>query len=105
KELARRLDGKGVTVNALHPGGVATHIWTKAPGWTQPLLSVAKLFMLTPEQGGQFIVRLASGRDVEGKSGLYLNQTRAGKPSQLTLDAALGQKLWDVSEKLVHLKA
>src|SRR5712692_6770643 len=60
RELANRLAGTGVTVNSLHPGTVATNIWNSAPGWIRPVLNVARLLMLTPVQGADAIVYLAT---------------------------------------------
>lgn len=101
RALAKKLSGKGVTVNALHPGGVATPIWDKAPWWTQPVLAVVKrLFMITAEQGGQTIVYLATSPEVEGKTGLYFEDNKPKEPSKLALDDALAERLWAESEKL-----
>ena len=104
KALAKRLEGKGVTVNALHPGGVATPIWDKAPWFTQPILAIVKrLFMITPEEGGATIVYLANSPDVEGKTGLYFEENKVKAPNPLANDDALAEKLWAESEKLVGL--
>jgi NAD(P)-dependent dehydrogenase (short-subunit alcohol dehydrogenase family) len=106
RELAKRLQGKNVTVNCLHPGAVATGIWNKAPGWTQPVLRVlTRLFMLTPEQGGQTITFLASSPEVEGKTGLYFEKNKAVTPGGMGTDDALAAKLWDESAKLVKVTA
>jgi NAD(P)-dependent dehydrogenase (short-subunit alcohol dehydrogenase family) len=104
-ELARRLDGKGVTVNALHPGAVATHIWSHAPAIARPLLAVAKLFMISPEEGGDRIVYLATSPEVDGKSGGYYEKNRLVTPSRRAQDASLATRLWEVSSELVHLTA
>lgn len=105
-ELARRWANKGVTVNALHPGGVATNIWSRAPGWTQPILSVVKkLILITPEQGAETITYLAMSPEVEGKTGLYFDKNRPKTAAKLGLDEAVAKRLWDVSAKLVHLTA
>ncbi len=103
RALARRLAGTGVTVNALHPGGVATNIWTGAPGWAAPILALAKWFMLTPAQGAERILQLAASPQVEGLTGLYFSDLRAIAPSALALDDALGERLWTESERLVGL--
>jgi len=103
-ELARRLAGKGVTVNCLHPGAVATPIWSRAPWFAQPVLAVAKLFMVTPEEGGARIVYLATSDDVADKSGGYYEKNALVTPrTPLARDAALAHKLWDVSARLVQL--
>lgn len=106
RKLARALEGKGVTVNALHPGGVATNIWSGAPGWSMPLLAVAKkLFMITPAQGAQTITYLAMSPEVEGKTGLYFEKNRPKQAAKLALDDALADKLWSESARLVKLDA
>src|SRR5947209_8800200 len=61
RALAKRLEGKGVTVNAVHPGAVAAGVWDYAPGWVQPMISLAKkLIMVTPGRPGKSVVQLAS---------------------------------------------
>jgi len=103
RELARRLEQTGVTVNALHPGAVATPIWAKAaaPWYVRAPIAVAKvLFMRTPSQGGDRIVYLATSPDVEGLTGGYYDKDRLTLPSTLALDQALARRLWDESAKL-----
>lgn len=102
-ELARRLEGKRVTVNALHPGAVATHIWSHAPAIARPLLAVAKLFMISPEEGGDRIVYLATSPEVEGKTGGYYEKNRLVTPARLARDSTLASRLWTFSTDLVHL--
>lgn len=102
-ELARRLEGKRVTVNALHPGAVATRIWSHAPAIARPVLAVAKLFMVSPEEGGERIVYLATSPEIEGRSGGYYEKNRAVTPAPLARDSALATRLWSVSADLVHL--
>jgi NAD(P)-dependent dehydrogenase (short-subunit alcohol dehydrogenase family) len=104
RALAKRLEGKGVTVNAVHPGAVATGIWDVAPGWMQPMIWLAKkLIMITPETAAKAIVQLALSTEVEGKTGLYFNQLEAKEPSELALDDALAERLWAESARLVKL--
>jgi len=106
RELARRLEQTGVTVNALHPGAVATGIWAKAaaPWYVRAPIAVAKvLFMRTPSQGGDRIVYLATSPDVEGLTGGYYDKDRLTLPSTLALDQALARRLWDESAKLAGL--
>lgn len=101
RELAKRLDPAKVTVNCLHPGAVATNIWTFAPRWSKPILSLAKLFMDTPKEGGDRIVFLATSPAVEGKTGGYYEKNREVWPSRLAQDDAVAKRLWDTSEALV----
>ena len=102
-ELARRLLGKGVIVNCLHPGAVATSIWSRAPWYSKPLLAVAKLFMVSPAKGGSRIVYLAVSDEVKDVSGEYFESNRRVAPAPLGRDPALAAKLWDVSARLVGL--
>jgi retinol dehydrogenase 14 len=104
RELARRLRDTGVTVNALHPGAVATNIWDGAPVFTRPFFALAKrIAMISPQAGGQTIVYLASSPEVEGKTGLYFDKNQPRAPSALAQDDALAARLWDESAKLVRL--
>lgn len=103
RELARRLEGTGVTANCLHPGAVSTNIWSHAMWWARPFLSIAKYFMVTPEQGGDAIVFLATSPSVEGTTGGYYERNRLVFPSRLAQDDALAAKLWDLSAKMVKL--
>src|SRR5579872_603297 len=104
RALAKRLEGKGVTVNAVHPGAVATGIWDCAPRWIQPMIWLAKrLIMITPEKAAKSIVQLASSAEVEGKTGLYFNQLEPKEPSKLAHDDELAEKLWAESAHMVKL--
>jgi retinol dehydrogenase-14 len=104
RDLARRLAGKNVTVTSLHPGAVATNIWSGAPGWSKPLLAVAKrLFMITPEEGGARVVYLATSPEVEGKTGGYYENNVEREPAKLAQDAGVAARLWDVSAQLTGM--
>jgi NAD(P)-dependent dehydrogenase (short-subunit alcohol dehydrogenase family) len=108
RELARRLAGTGVTANCLHPGVVATGIWTHGPppsrAWLKPIIAfVARVTMITPAQGADAIVYLATSPEVEGKTGLYYDENRAREPSALAQDDDLARRLWEESAKLVKL--
>ena len=104
RSLAKRLEGKGVTVNALHPGGVATRIWDGAPKWSQPILAVVKkLVLISPEQGGKTLSYLATSPEVEGVSGKYFEKNKQKGCAPLARDEALAEKLWVKSAELVKL--
>src|SRR5437868_9042334 len=104
RALAKRLEGKGVSVNAVHPGAVATGIWDVAPGRMQPMIWLAKkLIMITPEKAAKSIVQLASSAEVEGKTGLYFNQLKPKEPSKLALDDELAERLWAESARLAKI--
>ena len=103
-ELARRLTGTGVTANCLHPGAVATNIWSHAaPGYVRLLIPVAKLFMLSSEKGADTVVYLAANPEIEGLTGGYYERNRKVTPSPLAQDHAIPKRLWDRSAALVGL--
>jgi len=101
--LARRLDGTGITVNSLHPGAIATHIWDGAPWFARPVLALMKRRMESPSVGGSRLAYLAISPEVEGRSGGYYHRNRLRDPSALAQDDALGERLYAESAKLVGL--
>ena len=103
-ELARRLDSRRVTANALHPGHVATDMWRTNFPLIGPVLKwVMGFFALTPEQGADTAIYLASSPEVEGISGKYFADREAVPSSPLSYDEAVARRLWRVSEDLTGL--
>ena len=104
-ELAARLKDAGVTVNAVHPGHVATDIWNMWPGtWYQALLfKVIRWFTKSPEEAAQASIFLASSDVVKGVTGKYFDNKEAREVSSLCNDLQLRKELWEVSEKLTGL--
>jgi NAD(P)-dependent dehydrogenase (short-subunit alcohol dehydrogenase family) len=103
-ELSRRLSGRGVTSNSLHPGAVATNIWSGAPLWAKPIIFLAlRPFFLSAEAGGETIVRLVADPSLEGVTGRYFEGKAEAEPSPLGQDAAVAKKLWEVSASMVPL--
>jgi NAD(P)-dependent dehydrogenase (short-subunit alcohol dehydrogenase family) len=103
KELARRLEGTGVTTYALHPGVVATDVWRHVPA---PLRWVIKKFMITPEQGAQASLRCATDPELAGQTGRYYDVGGKEKePSRLANDAELARALWIKSAEWTGLPA
>jgi NAD(P)-dependent dehydrogenase (short-subunit alcohol dehydrogenase family) len=106
-ELARRLEGAGVTVNALHPGFVATEIYNKGGGmltWLGPLLtSLFKLTAKSPEEGAELSVYLASSPEVEGVSGKYFKEKQAAGEADAGYDRATARQLWGISSEMTGL--
>jgi retinol dehydrogenase-12 len=100
-ELAKRLEGTGVTVNALHPGVVATGFGKNTPGLFSALIKLAAPFMTTPEQGAETVVYLATSPEVEGVTGKYFAKSRQSRPSPKAMDVESARKLWEASELLV----
>ena len=103
RELARQLDGTGITANALHPGAVATNIWSGAPWFARPVLAVAKRFMVSPADGGARIAYLADSPEVAGRSGGYYEKDRIKEPSAIALDDAVAERLYVESRRMVGL--
>jgi NAD(P)-dependent dehydrogenase (short-subunit alcohol dehydrogenase family) len=99
RELARRLDGTGVTANAVHPGYVASRF--ARDGDTGKLGNVAmalgRPFAQSPEVGARTSVYVASAPDVEGVTGQYFARSRLAQPSRHARDDAAAGRLWDVS--------
>jgi NAD(P)-dependent dehydrogenase (short-subunit alcohol dehydrogenase family) len=102
-ELARRLDGTGITVNALHPGFVATDIGVRQgmlPGWVWKGLT---LFALDPEEGAKTSVHVASAAELASTSGQYFVKSRPARSSAASLDRSAAEQLWAVSERLTGI--
>ncbi len=106
-ELARRLEGSGVTVNCLHPGTVATGYGRDgdSSGVLAFGLKLIKPFILSPAQGARTSIYLASSPDVAGVTGQYFVKYKARKPSAAARDDEAAQRLWKRSEELVADKA
>jgi NAD(P)-dependent dehydrogenase (short-subunit alcohol dehydrogenase family) len=105
-ELARRLEGTGVTVNALHPGLTATGFGKNNGKVMAALVSIlAPLFMRSPAKGAQTSIYLASSPSVEGVTGKYFYDSQVTPAAGQTADRVVARKLWDVSAEMVHLQA
>lgn len=103
-ELARRLAGTGVTSNSLHPGAVATNIWSGAPTWAKPLIwFLWRPGFITAEEGAKTIVQLAADPELAGVTGRYFEDLRPVAPAELARDEALARQLWEVSARMVGL--
>jgi NAD(P)-dependent dehydrogenase (short-subunit alcohol dehydrogenase family) len=103
-ELARRLQGSGVTANCLHPGAVRTNIWSHA-GLFSPLTRLASLFMISPDEGAKTSVYLASSPEVEGVTGKYFEKCKPKRSSEQSYDEAAAARLWELSERMTGLVA
>lgn len=105
-ELARRLEGTGVTVNCLHPGMVATDLIDKDkdfPRFFKYLYKLSRPLMKSPARGAETSIYLASSQEVEGVTGQYFVNKKISPSSPASHDLQLAQRLWEVSEKLTKL--
>ncbi len=94
QELARRLDGTGVTSYSLHPGVVASDIWRRVPGPVRPLVTRR---MLTTEQGARTSLYCATAPESALRSGAYYEDRAEKEPSPVAT-RELGERLWQHSE-------
>ncbi len=99
-DLAQRLEGSGVTVNAIHPGGVATGFGSSFSGILGAAMKLARPFMRTPRKGAETAVYLATAKDLEGISGKYWSDLKPIRSIRSSYDAGIRQRLWQTSEKL-----
>jgi NAD(P)-dependent dehydrogenase (short-subunit alcohol dehydrogenase family) len=104
-ELARRLQGTGVTANCLHPGFVATNIGQSG---TAPIVRTLVKFIfsrlgISPEEGAKTSIYLASSPDLEGVTGKYFAKSIPIRSAPISYDESLQRQLWEQSTKLVNL--
>ena len=103
-ELARRLEGTGVTATVLHPGVVRTSFGQEDSGrWMRLMLPVARPFMKSPEEGAATSIHLASSPSVEGVTGQYFASSRPREASRASYDTGAAARLWEVSAELVDI--
>ena len=100
-ELARRLDGTGVTATVLHPGVVRTGFGAEdQAAYLGVMIGVARLFMKTPAQGADTPIYLASSPQVEGITGRYFVNRKPRTSSKASYDTTAAARLWRVSADL-----
>jgi NAD(P)-dependent dehydrogenase (short-subunit alcohol dehydrogenase family) len=103
-ELARRLEGTGVTATALHPGLTNTAFSAEDPAMA-PLVAILRPFMGSPARGADTPVYLAASPEVEGITGRYFAKRRPRQTHKSSYDLAATARLWSVSADLVGLPA
>jgi NAD(P)-dependent dehydrogenase (short-subunit alcohol dehydrogenase family) len=103
RELARRLDGSGVTANSLHPGFVASRFARDGDlGWIAHIgMPLVRPFALSSAAGARTSIHLASSPDVEGLTGHYFYKCAPLSRSKVAQDDEAARRLWAVSEELV----
>ena len=104
RELARRLEGTGVTANCLHPGFVATSFGDNNRGFWRLGIGIGKLVAAIPvRRGAETPVYLASSPDLDGISGKYFSKCRERQPDAAAEDDKTAARLWKESERLMGL--
>jgi NAD(P)-dependent dehydrogenase (short-subunit alcohol dehydrogenase family) len=113
RELARRLATRGisasqVTVNTLHPGFIDSGFFQGKPGLlTSMIMGGITMFgrlsgrMVSPEQGAQTSIYLASSPEVVGITGRYFVNCREAQASAACRDDTAARRLWEISERMV----
>ena len=96
-EFARRVDPKAVTVNAYHPGFVASRFgWNNGRVYRGAIRFLSRTFGRSSEEGADTLVYLASAPEVATTTGRYFHERKEIRSSPLSYDRELAQRLWDV---------
>jgi NAD(P)-dependent dehydrogenase (short-subunit alcohol dehydrogenase family) len=102
-DLARRLEGTGVTANCLHPGTIASGFGKNNRGWLRWGLTLISPFVAKPEKGAETSIYLASSPEVEGVTGKYFYNCKEVRSSPASYDKAVAARLWQVSAEMTGL--
>ena len=102
-ELARRLNGTGVTATVLHPGVVRTDFGAEDQAGIKVILPLVRPFLKTPAAGAATTVYLASSAQVDGVTGRYFANRKPKTSAKASYDTAAAARLWQASADLVGL--
>ncbi len=103
RELARRLDGTGVTANAVHPGAVATRLARDGDAGVlgDVAMRLSRPFFRTPAQGAHTSIHVAAAPELEDVNGGYFADLAPTGSTRWATDDAAARRLWDISARLV----
>jgi NAD(P)-dependent dehydrogenase (short-subunit alcohol dehydrogenase family) len=104
-ELARRLEGSGVTANCFHPGLVATGFNRNNGVLMQLAMTVVKPFSRSPEKGAETLVWLVDSEDAGADNGGYFVDCKRAQPDPPARDMEAARRLWEVTERQVAARA
>ena len=104
-ELARRLEGTGVTVNALHPGLVGTNFLANNGALGRLLKMLVVIKGISPERGARTSIYLASSPELETVTGRYFFQEQEVPSSSASYDEDAARRLWQLSAEMTGLAA
>jgi NAD(P)-dependent dehydrogenase (short-subunit alcohol dehydrogenase family) len=99
-QLARRLEGTGVTVNCLHPGVIGTNLTRGLP---KPLVAIYKLFVGKPDRGAETSIYLATSPEVERVTGKYFANKKEAASAPASHDREAARRLWEISAEMAGL--
>jgi len=102
-ELARRLDGAGVTANCVHPGAVATGLGKNNGTIANVLIRTLAPFFRSPDKGAATTLHVATSPTLDGVTGRYFANCRETRSSPASHDRDAAQRLWDLSANLTGL--
>jgi NAD(P)-dependent dehydrogenase (short-subunit alcohol dehydrogenase family) len=100
--LARRVEKDGITVNSVHPGVVATEL---ARAYPKFLVKIFHLFLLSPTQGAQCSLHVATSEECGKVTGKYFEKSRQKTAAKSALDESAQERLWKVSEELIAARS
>jgi NAD(P)-dependent dehydrogenase (short-subunit alcohol dehydrogenase family) len=99
-QLAKRLNGSGVTSNALHPGVINSNFGHSSKSSIKIAMKLISPFIKNSRQGAQTTIYLATSKNVEGITGKYFVNNKLAEPSPLAKDENMEEKLWQISENI-----
>jgi len=102
-ELARRLEARNITANALHPGFVRTGFAKNNGRFSRLIMPLIHLGAISEEKGAETPTYLAASPEVEGVTGKYFDKKKAIPSSARSYDEAAQKRLWDLSAEMVGL--
>jgi retinol dehydrogenase 12 len=102
-ELARLLEGTGITVNCLHPGVVRTGFGKDMGGLFSIGVKLMGPFMMSPEKAARAVVYLASSPELDHVNGKFFSKGKERESSRESYDKAAAERLWRVSTELTKL--
>ncbi|CAN9499290.1 unnamed protein product [Ophioblennius macclurei] len=107
RELAKKLQGTGVTTYSLHPGVIRTelgrHFWPTIPLWRRVVFTPLVYLIKTPTEGAQTTIYCAVEESLKDESGLYYSDCAPKTAAPQALDDEAAKKLWDLSASMVGL--
>ncbi|XP_038637962.1 retinol dehydrogenase 11-like [Scyliorhinus canicula] len=109
RELAQRLQGTGVTVNAVNPGIIWTpmlkNMMCHQACWVRVLTAPFYFFIKAPKQGAQTTIHCAVAPELETVTGQYFSDCEVSEVAYYAQDECTAKSLWDLSFEMVHLES